>query len=122
MVATFHIAAILGTIFGFPARRIAKRRVSRNLRKEKTEKAVQKKELKTSVLRPHLEDLPDVLTVSDLRAFLPIGKNAIYEALHEQRIRNVRVRQKILIPKAAVREFLGWPVESALSSGPSSEE
>lgn len=98
------------------------KRFTRNFKERKNREKRLKKELNTTVSRPRLEDLPDVLTVKDLRALLPIGKNAIYEALHDQRIRNVRVRQKILIPKTAVREFLGHPVECAVESGPCSEE
>jgi excisionase family DNA binding protein len=56
-------------------------------------------------------DLPDILTPNDLIKYLPIGRNAIYETLQSQRIRNVRVGQKYLVPKAALREFLGGSVE-----------
>jgi excisionase family DNA binding protein len=57
------------------------------------------------------DDLPDVLCYRDLRAFLPIGRNALYEALKSQRIRNVRIGAKYLISKAALREFLSGTVE-----------
>ncbi len=55
--------------------------------------------------------LPDVLTPSDLIAFLPIGRNAVYEALKRQAIKNIRIGQRFLITKAALREFLGGQVE-----------
>lgn len=61
--------------------------------------------------RPNFDTLPDVLNFQELRAFLPIGRNAIYDALNKQLIRNVRIGQKFLIPKAAIREFLGGDVE-----------
>ena len=56
-------------------------------------------------------DLPDILTPRDLIAFLPIGRNAVYDALKRQSIRSIRVGQKLLITKAALREFLGGVVE-----------
>ena len=59
----------------------------------------------------HLSELPDVLTPQDLIAFLPIGRNAVYDALKQQRIKNVRIGQKIIITKASLREFLGGNVE-----------
>jgi len=56
-------------------------------------------------------DLPDILTPRDLIAFLPIGRNAVYSALKRQSIKSIRVGQKLLITKAALREFLGGRVE-----------
>ena len=46
-----------------------------------------------------------------LLAYLPMGRNAVYNALKRQAIKNIRVGQKILITKAALREFLGGIVE-----------
>lgn len=59
----------------------------------------------------HFEDLPEILTPKDLFEYLPIGRDAIYEALKSQTIRNVRVGQKFIITKGALREFLGGIVE-----------
>jgi hypothetical protein len=56
-------------------------------------------------------DLPDILTPRDLIAFLPIGRNGVYDALKRQSIKSIRVGQKLLITKAALREFLGGSVE-----------
>lgn len=56
-------------------------------------------------------DLPDILTPRDLIAFLPIGRNAVYDVLKRQSIKSIRVGQKLLITKAALREFLGGSVE-----------
>jgi|SRR5271170_6375881 len=56
-------------------------------------------------------DLPDVLTPADVMAYLPIGRNAVYDALKSQKIRNVRIGQKILVTKTAVAEFLGGLIE-----------
>jgi excisionase family DNA binding protein len=52
------------------------------------------------------DDVPEILTPSDLMRLLPIGRNAVYSALKQQVIRNVRLGQKFLITKQAVREFL----------------
>ena len=65
----------------------------------------------TKEIRPRFEDLPDLLTAGELIAFLPIGRDAVYKALQEQTIRSVRVGQKFIVPKAALREFLGGSVE-----------
>lgn len=57
------------------------------------------------------EDLPAVLTPRDLIAFLPIGRSSVYEALRTHAIKSIRVGQRLLITKAALREFLGGRVE-----------
>jgi excisionase family DNA binding protein len=57
------------------------------------------------------EDLPEVCTPQDLIRYLPIGRDGVYAALRTQAIRNTRLGQKFLIPKAAVRDFLGGEVE-----------
>jgi excisionase family DNA binding protein len=56
-------------------------------------------------------ELPDILTPRDLIAYLPIGRDSIYEALRSQTIPNVRFGQKFIVTKAALREFLGGNVE-----------
>ncbi len=56
-------------------------------------------------------DLPDILTPRNVIAFLPIGRNAVYDAIKRQALKSIRVGQKILITKAALREFLGGNVE-----------
>jgi excisionase family DNA binding protein len=55
--------------------------------------------------------LPEVLTSRELIEFLPIGRNAVYDALKTGAIKNTRVGQKFLITKAALREFLGGNIE-----------
>lgn len=57
------------------------------------------------------EELPEILTPDDLFKYLPIGRDAVYRALKSQTIRNVRIGQKFLITKGALREFLGGIVE-----------
>lgn len=61
--------------------------------------------------RPRFEELPDMLTPHDLMRYLPIGRNAIYDLLNQQRIRNLRVGQKFIIPRTALRDFLDGDVE-----------
>ncbi len=55
--------------------------------------------------------LPDVMTPHDLIAFLPIGRNGVYDAIRSERIASVRVGQKLLVTKAALKAFLGGAVE-----------
>jgi len=50
--------------------------------------------------------LPDVLTPQDLWEFLPLGRDAVYEALRTGKIRGIRRGQKWLISKEAVGDFL----------------
>jgi excisionase family DNA binding protein len=57
------------------------------------------------------DDLPEVMTPKEARVFLRLGRNAIYAALQGGKIRSVRVGQKFLIPKAALREFLDCGAE-----------
>ena len=60
---------------------------------------------------PQLAKLPEILTPRDLMEYLPLGRDKVYQALESQAIRNIRVGQKFLIPKRALREFLGGDVE-----------
>jgi excisionase family DNA binding protein len=55
--------------------------------------------------------LPEILTPRELIEFLPIGRNAVYRALKTGAIKSIRVGQKLLVTKAAVREFLGGNIE-----------
>jgi hypothetical protein len=64
-----------------------------------------------STQTPRFAELPDLLTPKDLIAYLPIGRDAVYEALKSQAIRNVRLGQKFIVTKGALREFLGGAVE-----------
>ena len=61
--------------------------------------------------RVSFEALPEILKPKDLIYYLPIGRDGVYAALRSQAIRNVRIGQKFIIPKAALREFLGGTVE-----------
>ena len=60
---------------------------------------------------PRFEELPEVLTPQHLIEYLPIGRDAVYAALKSQAIPNVRLGQKFMVTKAALRKFLGGAVE-----------
>jgi DNA binding domain, excisionase family len=56
-----------------------------------------------------LEDLPIVLSVSELSQVLGIGKNTAYALVNDGTIPSVRVGRQIRISRAAVEEFLHTP-------------
>ena len=58
--------------------------------------------------RASLNELPEILTAADVVAYLRgiFGRNAVYDLLRMQSIRNRRYGQKFLIPKAALRDFI----------------
>ena len=53
-----------------------------------------------------LESYNDVLTVQELTKILSIGRNSVYNLLKENRIKHIRVGNKIIIPKQCVIDFL----------------
>ncbi len=53
-----------------------------------------------------LENYKDVLSVQDLYNILPIGRNSIYKLLNSNTIKNIRVGNKIIIPKQSLIDFL----------------
>lgn len=57
------------------------------------------------------DELADVLTPKEVQQFLRLGRNAIYAALQDGRIRSIRHGQKFLIPKGALRDFLDRDAE-----------
>jgi excisionase family DNA binding protein len=59
------------------------------------------------VTRLRYADLPDICTPADLQRYLPIGRDAIYAALADGTIPSKRLGQKYIIPRAALRDFLG---------------
>ena len=52
------------------------------------------------------DDLPLVLTVSDVSKILGIGKNTAYDLIRSGAIKSVRVGRQIRVPKAAFLEFI----------------
>lgn len=57
------------------------------------------------------DDLPDVLTPAEVRSFLRLGRNATYDLLKGGKLRSVRLGQKYLVPRKAVRELLDSSAE-----------
>lgn len=53
-----------------------------------------------------LEFYGDVLSVADLCQILPLGRNAVYKLLKDNTIKNIRVGNKIIIPKKSLIQFL----------------
>lgn len=55
-----------------------------------------------------LDDLPEVLSAGDVISYLRglFGRNAVYDMLRSQTIRNRRNGQKFLIPREALRDFV----------------
>ena len=52
------------------------------------------------------DDLPLVLTISDLSKILDVGKNTAYDLVRSGAIKSVRVGRQIRVPKSAFLEFL----------------
>ena len=53
------------------------------------------------------DDLPLVLTVSDVSKILGIGMNTAYDLIRSGAIKSVRVGRQIRVSKSAFLEFLG---------------
>ncbi len=53
-----------------------------------------------------LEQLPDVLTVSETARFLRLGKGLVYEAIRRNEIPALKIGRRLLIPKAALTRLL----------------
>lgn len=53
-----------------------------------------------------IQELPDVISVSDLAKVLGVGKNSAYELVNTGKLKSVRVGRQIRISKAALLQFL----------------
>ena len=51
---------------------------------------------------PRYEDLPDLVTPEDARAFLQVGRNQIYELIKAGELRAIKFGRLIRIPKQAL--------------------
>lgn len=62
----------------------------------------------TSASKLQLDNLPEVMTAAHVIGYLRgiFGREAVYDLLRSQRIRNRRHGQKFLIPREALREFV----------------
>jgi excisionase family DNA binding protein len=50
------------------------------------------------------DELPEYLTPDELRAYISVSRNTIYELLRRNEIPHVRFGRAIRIPKAALRQ------------------
>jgi excisionase family DNA binding protein len=53
---------------------------------------------------PRYDDLPDLLTPDDARAFLQVSRNQIYHLLKTEAVPSLRFGKLIRIPKSALLE------------------
>lgn len=51
------------------------------------------------------EELPDVLTVDQVRIFLGIGRTQAYELVHSK-LKHINIGRRILVPKSALIQLL----------------
>ena len=54
--------------------------------------------------RPRYEDLPDLCTVSEVRAYLQISRNAVYDLVARGVIPSVRFGRLIRVPKVSLHQ------------------
>jgi excisionase family DNA binding protein len=64
-----------------------------------------------TTMQRRFDELPELLTPQDLINYLPVGRDSVYHALKTGTIQNVRIGQKFIVTKAALRDFLGGSVE-----------
>lgn len=55
------------------------------------------------------DDLPLVLSVSQVSKFLGIGKNAAYNLIRCGAIKSFRIGHQIRVPKSAILEYISKP-------------
>lgn len=61
-----------------------------------------------ATIRPRFVDLPDIITVREIKEFLDIGKGEAYR-LAQTQLGAVRVGRRLIISKAALGAFLKLP-------------
>lgn len=52
------------------------------------------------------QQIPDILTVSDLQQFLQISRSTAYRLIREKKIGHIRIGNSIRIPRKYVAEYL----------------
>ncbi len=60
----------------------------------------------TTSSAPKLEDLPDVIPVKTVAAFLGCAENTCYAAIRAGALPAVRLGRRLLVPKASLMRFL----------------
>ncbi len=75
-----------------------------------------------------IDDLPIALTVSETAAVLRVGRNKVYDLVHQgqatggvQGLRSVRLGRSVRIPRLAVLEFLGIVAVQSYGHAPSGQ-
>jgi len=63
------------------------------------------------VRREEQQELPAVLTVEDMAAYLRIGRGKAYELVHQRQVPHVRVGRYIRIPREALLRWLEGRVQ-----------
>lgn len=58
------------------------------------------------VLSVHMEDLPDILTVNQVRHVLGIGRTAVYRLLESNEIHCFKIGNAYKIPKTSLEAFI----------------
>lgn len=59
-----------------------------------------------STLVTDLDDMPDILTISELQEVLRVGRSTAYRLISSSEIQSIRIGKSIRIPKKYVKEFL----------------
>lgn len=58
---------------------------------------------------PAFEDLPDVLDVNEVAAYLRVGRSTAYALVRSHRLRAVRIGRRIVVPKSSLAALLAPP-------------
>lgn len=59
-----------------------------------------------------LEDLGDVLTISEVAEVLRIGRNTAYEAVRTGDIPSIRLGRRLLVPNIGLQRMLATPSDN----------
>lgn len=55
-------------------------------------------------------EIPAILTVSQLAEFLGVGRNAVYDLVHSNQIKVIKIGKNIRIPRHEVLIYIGADV------------
>ena len=54
--------------------------------------------------KTRIADLPELMTPMEVRAFLGLGRNTVYELIESGKLPSRRFGQRLFVPKAALME------------------
>ena len=60
----------------------------------------------TITCQTNFDDLPEFLTVEEVRAYLRLGRSTIYELLRQGELPHVRFGRAIRVPKTALAKYV----------------